>query len=189
MQGWRFLSASAFSYKTKLGFQAATANIFDFWCTFQWSLCRSDRPLETCVSYVIDALSMETADEMNSDSAGWECDVISDHHSPSISPLLGLCVLLLFFSVPDGNQSCPPSPRHFQSSVRASLWGRNRIYPTRRKERCIDSLMIWHAVMSKGTEQISLSLEIKHKTAVVIALPLKIISWPMRVRLCSTVFL
>lgn len=35
---------------------------------------------------------METADEMNSDSAGWECDVISDHHSPSISPLLSVSV-------------------------------------------------------------------------------------------------
>lgn len=74
---------------------------------------------------------------------------------------------------------CPP-PLHFtprwqsvMSSVTstfsisgsASLWGRNRICPTLRKERCIDSLMIWHAVMSKGTEQISLSLEIKHKNS------------------------
>uniref|UniRef100_A0A8C1RIR4 Rabphilin 3A homolog (mouse), b n=1 Tax=Cyprinus carpio TaxID=7962 RepID=A0A8C1RIR4_CYPCA len=32
-------------------------------------------------------------------------------------------VLLLFFSAPDGNQSCPLSPRHFQSAVRASLTG------------------------------------------------------------------
>ncbi len=34
---------------------------------------------------------MEMADEMNSDSAG-ECDVISDHHSPSILPLYSVSV-------------------------------------------------------------------------------------------------
>uniref|UniRef100_A0A8C1RIS5 Uncharacterized protein n=1 Tax=Cyprinus carpio TaxID=7962 RepID=A0A8C1RIS5_CYPCA len=47
------------------------------------------------------------------------------------------------------------SPRHFQSAVRASLWGQNRICPTRRKEQCTEQISLSQMESAAGIEELT----------------------------------